>query len=255
MDKNQYNPELVKKAKELAAGALGREMAKYPVRFCKPAHFGKRPVKDHQVKVNHGTVTFLELDGRPLAVTCSHVLDAYREISNECDTIFQIGATVFNPLERIIYESKELDLVSIDLQNIKKENLINGQEVGSCFFVPPYWPPNEITRGDFVAFAGFPGRWRNYLSWYEISFDSFSSGACLVASVQEDYFVCQFEREYWVESFNTYGRNGMELDDIRGLSGGPVFIYRELYWELVGIIYEFSSEFDLMYVRPIRLLQ
>ena len=72
-----------------------------------------------------------------------------------------------------------------------------------------------------------------------------------MASVKEDHSVCQFEREYWVETMNRHNHNGMDLHDLGGLSGGPVFIHRELFWELVGIIYEFSPEFDLMYVRSL----
>ncbi len=38
------------------------------------------------------------------------------------------------------------------------------------------------------------------------------------------------------------------------MSGGPAFIYRDLYAEWVGIVYQFSSDFDLMYIRPSHLL-
>lgn len=255
MDEEHLDPELVKRAKEQAAGPLGRELAKFPLRFALAAFFGKRPVRDKPVEVNHGTITLLELGGKQIALTCSHVLKKYGEISDDSSTVFQIAGGELDPLERIIDESPDLDLVSIDLSNLDVDELVQGEEIGSCFFVPPYWPPKQLQSGDFVAFGGFPGKWRQYPSWDEIVFESWSSGACRVASVRGEHFVCQFEREYWVESFNLPGREGMQLDDIRGLSGGPVFIHRGLYWEFVGVIYEFSSEFDLMYVRPARLIR
>ena len=80
------------------------------------------------------------------------------------------------------------------------------------------------------------------------------SGCCKVASVSGEHFVCQFERDYWVESFNMHGNDGMDLHELGGLSGGPVFIHRGLYPELVGIVYQFSEEFDLMYIRPTRFI-
>jgi hypothetical protein len=176
-------------------------------------------------------------------------------MSQDNSTVFQIGREAFNPLERIIDESRDWDLVSINLNDIHIEEPVQGLEIETSFFVPHRWPPNQLNEGDFVVFGGFPGKWRQHPSWDEITFDSFSSGACPIASVRQEYFVCQFEREYWVESFNYHGREGMQLDDIRGLSGGPVFIHRNLIFEFVGIIYEFSSEFDLMYARPAQLMR
>ncbi len=130
-----------------------------------------------------------------------------------------------------------------------KELVIN-EDIGSEFFIPPRWPPEKIKTGEYVAFGGYPGKWRHYLSWNEIVFDSWSSGGSQISSVGEKHFVCQFEREFWVESFNIHGYDGLAFDELGGLSGGPVFIHRNIYWELIGIIYEFSGEFDLMYVRP-----
>lgn len=252
---DQFDPELVKKAKEQAAGGLGKELSKFPMRFALTALFGKKPVEDQAVEVNHGTMTFLQLGGRQIGLTCSHVLDEYRKISSDSNTVFQIATIPFNPLERIIDESSDLDLVSMDLSDLNIVELRRRHEIGSQFFAPSNWPPKQLQEGDFVVFGGFPGKWREEPSWDAIIFDSFSSGACPVASVQEEHFVCQFEREYWVESFNYHGRQGMDLDDIRGLSGGPVFIHRDLYFEFVGIIYQFSSAFDLMRVRPAQLIR
>jgi len=254
MDESDYDPDLVEKAKKISSGPLGQEMAKFPLRFAKAAFFGERPSKSKASKVNHGTVTLLELKEKPIAITCSHVLDEYRKISRDTEVVFQIGNLDFNPLERIIDEYSELDLVSIDLKGLDLNELKGAEDINSSLFAPTSWPPGKMKAGDFVAFGGYPGTWRQSVSWNELIFDSYSSGACPVASVQENYFVCQFERDYWVETMNAHGHNGMDLHNLGGLSGGPVFILRELFWEIVGIIYEFSSAFDLMYVRMLQVI-
>lgn len=256
MDCKNLDPKQVKKAKEISTGPLGKEMAKFPLRFAKAAFFGNRPTKQKPQKVNQGTVTLLELNSRPIALTCSHVLDEYRKIHGNPNVIFQIGDLEFNPLERIIDESEssKLDIATIDLQGLNLEELIGSEEIGSSFFSPMQWPPNSIQQGEFVAMGGFPGVWRKHISWYETIANSWSSGATQVSLVREKHFVCQFEREYWVESFNKYGHDGLNLHELVSLSGGPVFIHRNIYWEFIGIIYEFSKDFDLMYIRPASLI-
>jgi hypothetical protein len=178
MGYQNLDPERVKKAKEISAGPLGQEIAKFPLRFAKAAFFGDRPTKQKPQNVNHGTVTLLELSGRPIALTCSHVLDAYRSIHGNQNVIFQIGDLEFNPLERIIDESdsSKLDLVTIDLKGLNLKELKGTEEIGSSFFTPVQWPPKSILQGEFVAFGGFPGVWRQNVSWYEMIFDSWSSG-------------------------------------------------------------------------------
>jgi hypothetical protein len=255
MNEKNFDPEKVKKAKEIAAGPLGEMVGKFPLRFAKVAFFGERPNGKKTVKINNGTITLLELEGRSVGITCFHVIDSYRKFNEQMNSVFQIGNIGIDPFERIIDESSELDLVLIDLSDISNKIIKQSDEIESSFFVPYKWPPTPIKKGDFVAFGGFPGTWREYVSWDKIIFDSYSSGACRIEVVHNEYFVCQFEREFWVESFNYHGHDGMNLSILGGLSGGPVFILRSLHWELVGIIYEFSSEFDLMYVRPTHFIR
>jgi hypothetical protein len=255
MGYEKLDPKLVKRAKEAAAGPLGQEMSKFPLRFATAAFFGDRPKKGRLQKVNNGTVTLLNLDGRRIALTCSHVLEGYRKIYGTPNTNFQIGDLELNPLDRIIDESSDLDLVTLDLEGLSLREFSNDEGIGTHFFDPVRWPPDRIKQGDFVAFGGFPGLWRQNLSWRELLFDSWSSGATEVTSVSEDHFVCQFEREFWVASLNLHGLEGLELRKLGGLSGSPVFIHRSIYWELVGVVYEFSESFDLMYARPTSLLR
>jgi hypothetical protein len=257
MDYEKLDLKLVKKAKEAAAGPLGKEMAKFPLRFAKPVFFGDRPTKGKLQNVNSGTAVLLNLNGKLIALTCSHVLDSYRKIHGNPNTNFQIGDLELNPLDKIIDESgsSSLDLVTIDLQGLSLRELQNDKGIGSFFFTPARWPPEGVKQGDFVAFGGFPGVWRQNLSWHEIQFDSWSSGGTEVSSVSEDHFVCQFEREFWVETFNLRGRDGLDLRNLGGLSGSPVFIHRSIYLELVGIVYEFSESLDLMYTRPVRFIR
>ena len=255
MDYNNLDPKLVEKAKQKAAGPLGREMTKFPLRFAKAVFFEDLPdVKSGHTVIN-GTVTLVDLGSGQMAITCSHVLDGYRERLKESNkVVFRIGNVILNPLEYLIDESSgsELDLATLNLKEINIKEISLGKEIGTSFFRPVTWPPDDVKVGDFIAFGGFPGKLREQTSSGDLIFGSFSSGASEVSSVNDEYFVCQFEREYWVESLGI--KSEKNLRELGGLSGGPVFIMRKLYWEFVGIIYQFSTDYDLLYIRKAKFI-
>lgn len=66
-------------AKKLVASPAGVELEKYPLKFVTPAYFGPRPQRGIQAKVNSGSASLLSLNGQSFALTCWHVLEAYRE--------------------------------------------------------------------------------------------------------------------------------------------------------------------------------
>ena len=203
-------------------------------------------------ELNNGSVTLLKLGNRTIGVTCHHVIDYYRQLLDRSNVLCQIGEAEINPLDRIIDESQQFDLTTLDLEGVTFTPSNVDTEIGSHLFQPAIWPPNSVKSGDFVAFGGFPGTWRSQVAWDELVFPTFSSGACKVASVGEDYFMCQFAREYWVEVMNPYGLG--DLHNLGGLSGSPVFIWRKLFAELVGIVYQFSPGLDLVRIRPVKLI-
>jgi hypothetical protein len=254
MDQEELNSEQIKKAKELATGPLGQQLSKYPLRFAAAVLIGEKNKGIYEPTVNNGTVSLVDFGNGPIAITCSHVLDEYRKrLQGNESTFFHIGSLELDPLSSLIDESEDLDLATIDLSNENLNEIHEGGEIGSCMVQPPIWPPGNITEGDYVAFGGFPGLWKERPLDTELVFPSFSSGACRVAAVGSNYFVVQFEREYWVQSFAYDQRE--DLYDLGGLSGGPVFINRDLYFDFIGIIYQFSPAFDLMRIRPSRLIR
>lgn len=249
-----FDPLLVEKAKRVAAGHLGQQMAKFPLRFAKAAVFGRRPFRDSLPDVRNGTVALIDFGRGPIAITCSHVLEGYREwLKKDGEAMFQIGNLEINPLENIIDEDEKLDLATIKLDQAGLQKIVGREEIGSSSFRPVSWPPKDVKEGEYILFGGYPGLWKSHFSGTEIVFDSFSSGASAVTSVGPDYMICQFEREYWTYGFNL--RNPEDLHDLGGLSGSPVFILRDLHFEFVGIVYQFSQKFDLMYIRPSKFVR
>jgi hypothetical protein len=250
-------PKTLDEAKKLIAGSAGVEFEKYPLKFAVPAYFGIRPQPGKPATVNSGTASLVRIGGRPYALTCSHVLEAYRNRSAEGTCIFQIGNCELDPLAQLKVEDKNLDYALIGLTEAqgKKISKPDGPFDGKFFCEVAQWPPGDVMKGDFVAFGGFPGELRQAMSFDELSFGSFSSGASRVASVSEDYVVSQFEREFWVK----HGHEA-EPDTIRGMSGGPVFAIRHdsatgiMTYEFIGHIYEFSEDYELLYVRLVRTL-
>ena len=235
-------------AQKLMRGPLGEAMSKFPLRFAKAILFGDRPTRHGQAKVWSATASLLDLGRGPVAVTCHHVVKEYRTRAEQgSGYLFQIGNCRLDPLQQLISDDEKLDLAVIALTAAQAGEVTDEGEIGSSFFQPASWPPTPIRDGEYVSFGGFPGEWRTAVSIDSIKFSSYSSGASRVTVVRDGYFVCQFEREYWVSSFQH--RDAADLRRLGGLSGGPAFALRGLHYDFVGVVYEFSEDYELLYFR------
>jgi len=245
------DPQLIDEAKKKAAGPLGQKLAEFPLRFAAPVFFADIPAKGKQPKANNGTITLIKFGERFLGVTCFHVLDKYRkQLSQDPNRVFQIGNVRLAPLDRLIDESKDLDLATLDLTGLEASKIMVDRELN--YFEPAHWPPNPISAGEFVALAGFPGVWREHPGHRKVSFASFSLGATIVTDATQRTIVCSLERNYWIQSLGP--PMAADLMKAGGLSGGPVFKWAGLAADLVGIIYEYSASDDYLLIRSSRFI-
>ena len=257
MNDEYFDSQRVEAAKRMARGPLGEEISKFPLLFCGVLFFADEPRASRIPDINHGTLSLVKFEDRQIGITCSHVIEEYRNKRKSIPTLQCIfGLIEIDPLSRLIDENVSFDLATLDLNDIDLRK-VTDNKIASNFFCPAQWPPMSVKEGDFVSFGGFPGLFRSQTNFAEYQFESFSHGNCRVASVREDYLVCQFEREYLISS--SIGRVHYHLPEqgalnIGGLSGGPVFIWRKLHWEFAGIIYEYSQEHELLYIRPAKFI-
>jgi hypothetical protein len=227
------------------------EISKYPVRFATPVFFGESPYSSYAASLKNGTATLLKLQNRFLGVTCHHVLDSYRGLKAAQHTIFQLGPVQIDPDKYLISEDRNCDLAIIDL------TLFVGTVPGlteAHFVQPTTWPPREVSKGDVLCLAGFPGIWREQEDLGHLRFYSFSSGTGEVLSVGEDHIVTTVQIKDCITQIN----HGRVWGSLGGLSGGPVFVWRKtplLVAELVGFIYEYQESLDLMLVRAAKVLR
>jgi hypothetical protein len=246
----------LEQAKALVAGRLGTEMAKFPVRFCKPAYFGAPPSRGRPAAINNGTVTLLNFRGTLLAITCHHVIEGYRrKLADYRNCFFAMADCHFDPLSQIIAEDDVTDAAVIRI-TAKQAAVItrNSNGIGEAFYSLNAWPPEPVKVGDFVAYAGFPGDLRERVSFDGISFGSYSSGACRVTDQHADYLTCEFEREYWIKNFAEH-----EPESLGGLSGGPTFVIRHstagiISYEFAGVIYRMHESTESLYIRQARAI-
>jgi hypothetical protein len=227
------------------------ELSRYAAKFARAVYIGGPPPFSPSTYMASATMTLLKFGGLFIGITCQHVLVRYRELlETHANIIFQVGQAQFNPVQYLIAEDKERDLVTIDVTSF-----VNKIEEGrkSSFIEPVSWPPGEVSEKDVICLAGFPGIWREKLSLGHLRFFSFSTGATFVQSVGDERFAVRPKAE---EGIVTIDR-GMVLGSLGGMSGGPVFCWRKkgLLWaEFVGFIYEHQETFDIMLVRAAKVL-
>ena len=227
-------------------------LSTYAIRFAQPVFFGQSPAAAYSATLASGTGSLIRFGEKFIGITCHHVLSAYRTRRRvDPQTVFHFGRINFDPEHYLIAENAKLDLVTLDLTSfVGKVN-----ELTAVSFVDPIrWPPGPVVTDDVIAFAGFPGIWREQVSLGYLRFYAFSSGAGPVSSIGDQHLVTRIEFEECVAAI----RDGLVMGSIGGLSGAPVFVWRSkpiLFAELVGFVTEYQESLDLLYVRRANCLQ
>lgn len=220
-------------------------MAKYPMQFCRPVFFGQSPHFSYAAALNSGTATFVKLEGRFLAVTCHHVLEAYRRARTAAETVFQIGEVLLDPEGYLVSEDRDRDLTVIELTRF----VGCSSDLTEAMFVQPIvWPPQAVSVTDILCLGGYPGVWREQMTLGHLRFHTFSTGTGEILSVDGEKIVTTIQ----LQDSIIQNEHGRVQGSLGGLSGGPVFAWRKtplLVAELVGFIYEYQESFDLMFVR------
>jgi len=224
---------------------LEKTLAEFPLKFAVAVLIAEPSRFDGDVRLTNGTATLVQFGRNRFAVTCSHVLEKYRRTP---DAILQIGNIKLDPTVQLVAEHPTADLATIRISESQAEGLTACDGMRAEFFQPTSWPPATVRENHCVALCGYPGKWRQRMSPEKIDFYGYSIGATAVTSAGEDRFACLFERQRWVSSFR---HELQDLEELGGMSGGPVFRLGYLQWELVGFIYEFSPQYDIMFMRSI----
>lgn len=250
-DNNAFEEE---KAKKLASGPLGEELSKYPLLHAKVAFFSQRPSRERPTEVRNGTISLVDLGNGPMGITCQHVIQGYRIYREKYDDVlFNIGNVELDPLSQLIDENDKIDLATIKLTEDQIEAITSQGEIGSCVYKPSSWPPSPPKENEFVAFGGFPSNLRTIVSFDEIVFYSWSSGASRIDSISEFRFVSPFEREYWIRSFGA--KHHIDLKALGGMSGSPAFIWREVFFEFVGVLSDYEKNYDAVFFASLQSIK
>jgi hypothetical protein len=220
------------------------ELGRYPVRLALPVYFreARHPLEGGHWASASGCL--LHLGQRTIGVTCRHVVEGYRECRGRSSTaVFRFGLAEFDPESYLVGESQRLDIATLDLTTFNGKPLDPASRIN-----PVSWPPGEVCQDDILAFAGFPGIWREEVGAEHLRFYSFSSGATAVDSLADDHLYTRIKPDECVAPMG----DRLEIKALGGLSGGPVFVWRTgvvLRAEFVGIVTEYQEAWDLLHVR------
>jgi hypothetical protein len=220
------------------------QIARYPVRFAHPVFLGESPHLSDVAALASGTGVFLRFGTKLIGVTCEHVLAAFRSRRDmNPGTIFSFGRLVVDVEKHLIQADSSIDLATFDLSALSGRLDDEGRTVE-----PAVWPPGDVSPDDVIAFAGYPGLWREQPGLGGLRFYSFSSGASGVASLGSTHMYTRIE----IDAMLRAGHGRLDLGPLGGLSGGPVFVWRRgivVTAELVGFIQEYQESLDLLYIR------
>lgn len=201
---------------------LHDQLAQYAARFAQPVFFGDWPDTVGQRISANGAGCFVRLREKIVGITCQHVLAGYRRHRTAGSAAaFQFGPVRLDPEKHLISESQVLDLATFDMSSFRD----GPQQVESSICIHPVtWPPADVTRDDVLAFA---------LN----AVDAHGPHHIMTRLVLDECDVAVAD--------------GLQLGPIGGLSGGPVFAWRQgliLLAELVGIVSEYVTDWGLLRV-------
>lgn len=217
--------------------SLGRELNRHPFFFCVPIQLSAQ--ESGRNETFSGTLTLLKIgQGTTVGVTCYHVIDKFIDLLGvDSGASLVIAGIEFNHvLDYLIDHSVSNDIAIIDLSAFPPLEDI-GLGITPQFCEPPRWPPHSIVEGQVTTLGGFPGQWRVEKGTRHYEYSTFGIAGELINDVRDNSFKVSLVDERHLKSDLGY-KTLNDLVHYGGLSGCPVFIQRELFIEMVGIVRE-----------------
>jgi hypothetical protein len=221
-----------------------RELNEIALRYAVDVFVASRRASPVPGPLNHATGVLLQLQGKTVLATASHVLAKFEERVKLGDAaMFQTMAAVLpDPLGRVHWRDEALDLVLLDLTEAERA------QVGSWVYEPrPPWPPPVPPVSSFVITAGFPVEGRTTDTGRRAVELKALQSMLVITGVGDDHFYCPIDRDNW------YDVSGVGLlpagANLGGMSGAPVFAVERLHYPLVGIVTEYSPGLEVFRVQ------
>jgi hypothetical protein len=247
---------MAKQIIEMQNAVVHRMVVRQVMSYVAPVIFGLAPGPDAEGELTqNASASILDINGRQLLVTNHHVLEGYEALGNHRRARFQIGnAAPFVP--RIIDRDKALDLAIVDAAHLAAAEVAEpGSDIPFWPIRPVKWPAAPVKRGDWICFGGWPQCYRRTSEGERIVTNaSWSVSAVEVGEVSDDRFICVLDRSSWCDGFDKIAGGSMTTN-LGGLSGCPAFALRDLSFEYVGVLYEYSPGFDTVMFRSTRLVR
>jgi hypothetical protein len=236
----ELDPSLIKEAKAIILGGLGKEELKFAASVTAPLFWMLRRANG-SVMVKNGSVFFLDAGQGVFAVTAAHVVLECLEDSKSPDFLkCMIGGNGKSvPMgrldDRIIDAHPGIDIATFRVSP-EEVRLTNHFALTGCQTTWPPPLPEGIDRG--LIFCGFPGHGRHWPSPYEISFGVAMLGG-IATSAHETCISIQLDREKFLK---VLGEEVPENLDFRGMSGGPAITIVQTpalrLWRPAGVIFQ-----------------
>ena len=234
-------------AVNLVRSGYGRIIADAVLSFCRPVFWFDTTVGIPPAIIDQGSVFFVDAGKGPFGVTAAHVVDGLSRVWKPTVAV-QIGEERFPLLDRVLTKDRNRDVATFALEPGELQTL------GASAHRPRTWPPLAPQEGRGVFFAGYRAVERQqrglHVDW------GMSHGLGPVGGVHDDRLRIQFQREYWVKVDGL--REPEKGEHWGGASGGPVIALYEgriVTWGAVGVISQFSNEYEILTAGTIGYLQ
>ena len=161
--------------------------------------------------------------------------------------VCEIGCLRIDPSDRLIGSRPSLDLATFRITMDELDQLELSAHVN-----PGPWPPPSPGEGKGAFFGGFRLGGGKQLDLSEGPYPvDFWNGFGPLSGVYDQQIKMNFERQHWIHRSNQLEPSpGAKWG---GISGGPLFALFEnpvVYYQLVGVISEYSETLEVLVATP-----
>lgn len=191
-------------------------------------------------EVNHATGIVLKIEERYFLATALHVIEGYeKRRKNEPNIIFQVVNMIMDPMEHLVWSSKENDVALVGLKD-EFLPLVNRRP----FYADDNWPFSLPGGEIFLGIVGFPKELRKEPQPEHVRL--FALGSVMrVTSRGVGNVKLTFERERLIAITGQLPHENVKYG---GMSGSPAFLMSHDTPKLVGLVTDHSALLDTFIV-------